>query len=170
MRYFICVLVALLPFTRVFAQPHFDTSALKPLTEMADTKYHDFEGGLYPGGKNDRPAEHEVAGVKFARSVQPLDADGKPSPDGAIVLLSIGMSNTTQEFSALQRLASMEKHLKPHLKLIDGAQGGMTAAMISQPKDPRGARFWETVSNRLQQSGATAQQVQAMVKGWLSKP
>ena len=166
MRQLVFAFIALFPLANALAQPRFDTSSLKPLTELGTDKYKDFEGGLYPGGRNDRPAEHEAAGVKLAQSIQPLDPDGKPYADGAIVLLSIGMSNTTQEFRAFQQMAAQEKNLNPHLKLVDGAQGGMTAAMISQPSEPRGKQFWDIVSRRVQQSSVTPQQVQVI---WLKE-
>src|SRR5262249_14725048 len=38
----------------------FDTSVLTPLTELGTRKYREFEGGLYPGGSNKRPADHEA--------------------------------------------------------------------------------------------------------------
>jgi hypothetical protein len=50
--------------------------------------YQGFEGGLYPGGENVPPPAHLKAGLRQAKSIVPLDADGKPSPDGKIVLLS----------------------------------------------------------------------------------
>src|SRR6266545_1180268 len=79
------------------AAAKFDTSKLKPLTELGKEQYQGYEGGLYPGGKNERPEAHEAAGLALAKKVQPLDADGKPADDGKVVLLSVGMSSTTQE-------------------------------------------------------------------------
>jgi Cu/Ag efflux protein CusF len=143
------------------ALPPVDTSRLKPLTEMGTEKYQGYEGGLYPGGKNERPATHEAAGVALGRKVQPLDSAGKPSADGKIVLLSVGMSNTTQEFSLFKQLADRDKQKNPHLVIVDGAQGGMTAARIKDPQDNGGGtRFWTTVDQRLKAAGVTRDQVQ----------
>ena len=41
-----------------------DTRSLIPLTDLGQTKYQGFEGGLYPEGKNVRPAGHESAGIE----------------------------------------------------------------------------------------------------------
>ncbi len=41
--------------------PKFDSSKLKPLTGMGTDKYQGHEGGLYAGGTNERPKEHETA-------------------------------------------------------------------------------------------------------------
>jgi hypothetical protein len=144
------------------AAAKFDTAKLKPLTELGKEPYQGFEGGLYPGGKNERPEAHEAAGVALAKKVQPLDADGKPADDGKVVLLSIGMSNTTQEFSTFKPLADRDKEKNPKLAIVDGAQGGMAAAQIVNPDDnATGARFWTTVDQRLKTAGVTRAQVQA---------
>src|SRR5262249_15830370 len=76
--------------------PKVDTSKLKPLTEMGTEEYQGYKGGLYPDGKNERPAAHEAAGVALAKQVQPLRAGGKPSATGKIVLVSGGMVQTRQ--------------------------------------------------------------------------
>jgi hypothetical protein len=142
-------------------QPKVDTSKLKPLTEMGTGDYHGFKGGLYPGGKNERPAAHEAAGLALAKQVQPLDADGKPSADGKIVLLSVGMSNTTQEFSTFKRLADADLDKNPKLVIVDGAQGGMSANRILDADDNgSGTRFWTTVDRRLDNAGVGRKQVQ----------
>ncbi len=139
-----------------------DTSKFKPITELGDAKYQGVTGGLYPNGKNERPAAHEAAGVALAKSVRPLDDTGKPSDDGKIVLLSIGMSNATQEFSAFKRVADRDTEKNPKLDIVDGAQGGMTAAVIRNPNDNgRGGQFWATVDQRLTNAHVTRQQVQA---------
>jgi hypothetical protein len=143
--------------------PKVDTSHFKPLTELGRDEYHGFQGGLYPEGKNERPASHEAAGVALAGRVRPLDADGQPRPDGKIVLLGVGMSNTSQAFTAFERLANSDPDKNPHVVLVNGAQGGMTAFAIQDPDDQRnGTRYWTTVDERLKAAGVTRAQVQAI--------
>jgi hypothetical protein len=145
----------------------FDTSALKPLTELGTGKYHDYEGGLYPGGNNKRPADHEAAGLALAKTIEPRAADGKPDAGGKIVLLSIGMSNTSQEFSGFQQVARGDRELNPKLVLVNGAQGSMTAFAIQNPEDGNcGTQFWRVVDERLREMGVTRQQVQVV---WLKQ-
>ncbi len=146
--------------------PKVDVSRLKSLMEMGKDEYKGFAGGLYPDGQNERPAGHEKAGLALAKQVRPLDPDGKPSADGKIVLLSVGMSNTTQEFSMFQQLANKDRDKNPQLVLVDGAQGGMTAAAIQNVDGPRGRQFWNTVDRRLQDQKVGREQVQI---AWLKE-
>ena len=139
-----------------------DHKDFKPLTELGTGKYKDFAGGLYPEGKNDRPAAHEAAGKKLAAQVQPLDADGKPSPGGKIVLLSIGMSNASQASGGFRGVLNGFADKNPALVFVDGAQGGMTAEVIDDPEDGgRGEQYWRVVDERLKQAAVTRAQVQA---------
>jgi hypothetical protein len=141
----------------------FDSSKLKPLTEMGKDDYKGSPGGLYPDGKNERPTPHEKAGIALAGKIEPLNGDGKSDPDGKIVLLSVGMSNTTQEFSMFRRLADADRENNPKVMLVDGAQGGMTAARIQDPDSKNGGEtFWKTVDDRLKRAGATRAQVQVV--------
>jgi hypothetical protein len=140
----------------------FDASHLRPLTELGNEKYQGFPGGLYPGG-NTRPPDHERAGLDLARRVRPLDADGRPSPDGKIVVLSIGMSNTAQASQGFARLLASDADRDPHVVFVNGAQGGMTARIIQDVgEDAPGVRYWTTVGQRLRSAGVTADQVQAI--------
>jgi Cu/Ag efflux protein CusF len=143
--------------------PKIDLSGFKPLGELGAGEYHGFKGGLYPDGKNDRPPAHEAAGVALARQVQPLDADGKPSPDGKIVLLSVGMSNTAQASEGFRRLLRADPDKNPSLVFVNGAQGGMTAKKIQDPDDKGdGTRYWAGVDRSLKEAGVTRAQVQAV--------
>jgi hypothetical protein len=138
-----------------------DTSKLKALTELGKDEYQGYKGGLYPDGKNERPAEHEKAGLALAKKVQPLDADGKPSPNGKVVLLSVGMSNTSEDSDGFRRRLAKEDDKNPHLVFVNGAQGGMTAKAIQDPDDRgSGTRYWATVDQRLKNAGLTRAQVQ----------
>lgn len=140
-----------------------DHSQFRPLTELGKDKYQEFEGGLYPKGSNQRPAAHEAAGLKLAARVQPLNAEGQPSPNGKIVLLSLGMSNTNQISQGLELLLRNAQDVAPQVVFVNGSQGGMVAEVIQNPNDGnRGSEFWRTVDQRLQAAGVTRQQVQAI--------
>lgn len=140
-----------------------DTSSLKPLAELGKDEYRGFTGGLYPDGKNTRPTTHEAAGLKIARQVQALDSTGKHDSQGRIVLLSIGMSNTSQSSQGFQQALADESGKNPQFAFVNGAQGGMTAAAIQDPNDNgRGTQYWSTVDQRLEQAGVSREQVQAV--------
>ncbi len=144
-------------------RPSFDSSKLKPLTEMGPELYQGHKGGLYPDGKNERPAAHEKAGLALAGQVRPLDAAGKPGRDGKIVLLSVGMSNTGQASTGFLKVLQADNHHNPAVLFVNGAQGGMTAARIKDPRDNgSGQRYWAEVDRRLQAAGRTRAQVQAV--------
>ncbi len=147
-------------------QPKVDTSGLKPLTDLGPDTYQGFKGGLYPDGKNQRPAAHEAAGLALAKQIQPLDENGKPSADGKIVLLGIGFSNTVQVFNGFMKVAKDDKELNPKVVLVNGAVGGMSANMIQDPDKGRGALYWKTVDERLKEAGVTRAQVQVI---WLKE-
>lgn len=136
-----------------------------PLTDMAAAdRYKGEDGGLYGGGQNEPPQAHLDAALREAGQIRPLDAEGQPSPGGKVVLLSIGMSNTTQEFSRFQRLAAEDLNLSPYLVIVDGARGGMDAKAWTeggQRGDP-----WAVLDRRLRQARVSDAQVQAV---WLKQ-
>ena len=138
---------------------------LVPLTDMtASDRYKGEDGGLYGGGRNEPPEAHRKAALDLARRIEPLDADGKPSKDGVIGLVSIGMSNTTQEYSEFMRLANRDADKSPKVVLVDGAQGGMDSQAWATPKGNRNP--WEVLDKRLQQANVSARQVQVV---WLKQ-
>ena len=145
---------------KIFPQLHpaQDSIGVAALTDLGKGLYKGEQGGLYPGGENTMPAAHREAGLKQASQIVPLDAEGRPSPSGKIVLLSIGMSNTTMEYQTFMKLAGAEKGLNPNLVLVDGAQGGQSALETS---DPHG-NYWKVADERIKAAGVTAKQVQAV--------
>jgi len=126
-----------------------------PISDLGTRTYKGQAGGLYPNGSNTRPASHESAGLARARAIVPLDQDGQPDPNGQYVLVSIGMSNTTQEFSVFKTLADADPTRDRHLTIVDGAQGGQTAQAWSSA----GCSCWTTLGDRLTSAGVTAAQV-----------
>lgn len=145
---------------------------LVPLNDLGTGKYLGlYEGGLYPFGLNVPPPAHADAGVVRALAVQPLSPLGQPAPDGKAVLLSIGMSNTTQEFCSQsgnppcdpwtftgQALAHPGVN-HDWLVLANGAKGGQTASTWDSPLDLNYDRVRDQV---LAPMGLTEAQVQAV--------
>ena len=137
-----------------------------PLCDLGKATYRSEIGGLYGNGQNQPPETHRLLAKQAIAKIRPLDAAGKQSADGKIVLLSIGMSNTTQEFSAFVRLANQDKRKRPGLVLVDGAQGGADAlAWTEGVKGGQGrskGNPWAGVETKLKSANATAAQVQAI--------
>src|ERR1051326_6159472 len=75
------------------------STGMVPLNDLGTGLYlGQFQGGLYPNGFNAPPQAHAAEGLARAAAIQPLNTLGQPDANGKYVLLSIGMSNTTQEF------------------------------------------------------------------------
>jgi hypothetical protein len=138
-----------------------------PLIDLKTARYQSYQGGLYPGGKNAPSKAFLKQGLAQARLVKPRDASGKPAAGGKVVLLSVGMSNTTMEFSEFKREADADARKSASLVIVDGAQGGQDAEIV---KDAA-ARYWSVVDQRLAQAGVTRNQVQvAWLKEALKRP
>ena len=137
-------------------------TGLVPLVDLGAGTYQGFEGGLYPGGANVPPTAHAAGARAAAGRVVPRDAAGSPDPLGKVVVLSIGMSNTNQEFKAFERGADGESSRSGSVLLVNGAVAGEAAEEITDP----GAPYWNVVDQRLTALGASAEQVQV---AWLKQ-
>jgi hypothetical protein len=133
-----------------------------PLNDLGAGSYQGYQGGLYRDGLNTPPAWYGELGLAHAGHVVPRNAGGLPDPNGRIVLLSIGMSNATQEYSTFKAMADADPRKNPRVTIVDGAQGGQDAEAIRDPNAP----YWTTVDQRLAAAGATREQVQAI---WLKE-
>ena len=129
---------------------------LVPLTELSG-KYQGQDGGLYGGGKNAPSGELADRAKQAVAQVRPLDAEGKPAADGKIVMVSLGMSNTTMEFSTFKSAADNDGQKASNLVIVDCAQGGKTAAAWANNDQP-----WDTALSRLKEAGVTPAQVEVM--------
>jgi hypothetical protein len=131
---------------------------LTPLTDLGTGTYKGEQGGLYAGGKNEPPKDHVDAGVKIARTIVPLDAEGHKSANGKIVMMSIGFSNPSIEFPAFQKAVAADPDINPKLLTINGCVGSRASAEQADPQ----SRYWPEVAGRLKSAGATAAQVQIL--------
>ena len=127
---------------------------LVPIDDLGPGNYLGSQGGLYPGGVNARPPGHDAAGLALANAIEPID--------GKIVMISFGMSNTTQEFSQFVPLATDFPGRNPDLQIIDTAKSGVDAVAMANPDHA----YWDFVHERLALNGATAEQVRV---AWLKQ-
>lgn len=138
------------------------TGHATPLPELGTGTYRGEDGGLYGGGRNVPPPAHFAAAQRAAEQVVPRDAAGQPAAEGRIGLLSVGMSNTTMEFSRFMALARNDPERAPAVVLVDGAQGGQAGAQWTDPR----AAVWARLDERVRAAGLAAPQVQVV---WLKQ-
>jgi hypothetical protein len=130
------------------------TTGLVPLTDMGRRRYRGQRGGLYPFGRNRPSPAYQRQGLAAARRVRPVD--------GKIVVLSVGMSNTTREFSDFKSRADRDPVKSGFVELVDGAEAGWDAQKIKSSASP----YWQIVDDRLNESNSYPDQVQIV---WLKQ-
>jgi hypothetical protein len=130
---------------------------LVPLDQMSVAdRYQGEEGGLYGDGRNGPPESQQLLAERVLKTIQPLNAEGQPADNGRVVLISLSMSNATQEFSTFKPLADRDPRKSSKLTIVDCAQGGQTMARWADPAAPP----WAEALRRLQTAGVTPAQVQ----------
>jgi hypothetical protein len=138
---------------RIGADCSLTSTGLIPLTDMGSRRYRGYRGGLYPAGRNTPAPKYLRKGQVASKQIHAIN--------GKIVLLSIGMSNATAEFSAFKRSSDRDTQVNPNLVVVDGAQEGFDATkIVNRPV------YWDNVDDRLQAEGVSANQVQAV---WLKE-
>ncbi len=146
-----------------------ESTGLVPVTDMGEQRYKGQTGGLYGEGRNTLTESLQAAAQKELARIQPLDASGKPSKNGKIVLISLGMSNTTQEFSTFKKLADADPNKSPSVAIVDCAQGGQAAHQWAYPDEGRNKERpspWTVMDQRIEQAGVSPAQVQVL---WLKQ-
>lgn len=139
------------------------TTGKVPLPELGAARYcrdgFCVPGGLYPDGSPTRPPALEEAALAAAESVVPLDTAGDPSPDGAIVMIAVGMSNTLIAFEGnassvhtpFHARADADPAKNPQLVIINGAQGGIGAeeGWADPACSPNRSDCWQVIVDRV---------------------
>ncbi|MBK6914590.1 MAG: T9SS type A sorting domain-containing protein [Ignavibacteriales bacterium] len=134
-----------------------------PINDLGPGTWRGLQGGLYPEGQNIPPIDHYNSGIDIANHIVPLDVAGQPdSINGEIVFLSIGMSNTKQEFSKLKVFIDTLKNKNHYLKVINGAQPGWVLNEIVNLD----TTYWFNLNEDLISHGLTSSQVQVI---WLKE-
>jgi hypothetical protein len=142
-----------------------------PINDLGSGSYlGQYQGGLYPGGLNQAPPAHHAAGLLHGRAIVPRDTSGAVHSAGTYGFVSIGMSNTTQEFCSQSGLAPCDAwtfmgqaSVHPSvnhttLSIVNGADGGQSAGTWDHPSKPNYTR----INNEwLAPNGLSEQQVQA---------
>jgi hypothetical protein len=143
---------------------------LVPLNDLGPRPYRlGYFGGLYDDGTNTMPADHLAAGLSIAKQIQPLDANGNPSPSGKIVFLGVGTGDTTRVICSLyaylpcepgsfMSLLNGNPRVNPALVVINAAHEDFQTILFTGYGD---AIFDRMQNSLLLPAGVTEKQVQA---------
>lgn len=165
--------------TRAAHDPAGQTNGmLPPLVDLGPGQtYLGHEGGLYPGGSNDRPAAHDAAGQKIARDIVPLAADGKPDPvNGKIVIMPVSVSNgygawhrgdESDTSTTFMTRANANPAKNPKLFIAYGFEYQLPGGNRGTGDPGSNSTFYRTLDHALHQQEVTPRQVQIV---WLSMP
>lgn len=158
----------------------------KPIIDMSVNEiYNNQEGGLYGNGMNTPPTLHKQAALTELSKIKPLDANGNPSSNGKIGVISVGMSNTRMIWSTfIETIAAnygintdigyldQTGHqvlylpmtnavgvINPDLVFVNGAQSGQDALAWATKNG-----VWSTLASYVNSAGLSNSQVQV---AWL---
>ena len=143
-----------------------------PLTEMDPPDLQRSGRGLYGSGNNDlRQPINKQQWKRFQD--YPRDGDGNPSPDGKIVLMAVGMSNTHINFAMFKQMAEADLDKADCVVLVNAAAGGQDARVWADPTADYGRQLtipgvggkgnaWDYADAMLAAEGVTPAQVQAL--------
>jgi hypothetical protein len=142
-----------------------------PLTDLLARTYYGNAGGIYPGGINQPPTQHDSVARARRNLIKPLDVNGDESPFGKYVLLSIGMSNATQEWCSqnsgppcapwtFMGKAAIDPTINHYsLVIVNGAADGQDAPAWTSPSS---ASYDRIKLGRLAPLGLSENQVQVV--------
>lgn len=142
-----------------------------PISEMGPRTYKGLSGGLYPGGLNLEPSDHDAVGIVRRNAVRPLSVNGIPTGAGRYVLMSVGGTNASaawcsassappcNSWSFSGRSVSDPSVNHSALVIVNGAFPRANVAGWSSAASPNYDRIRDT---RLAPLGLSEKQVQAI--------
>lgn len=138
-----------------------DFSWFVPLNDLGTAPWKlGLYGGLYEDGSNVMPPEHFAAGLAFAAKIQPLDAEGQPSPAGKIVFLAVGFDETAKIMQSFLPMAANDARVdRNRLVILNAARWGADYRFWDEPPDGN-PRFAIVNADTITPAGVTPQQVQ----------
>ena len=103
-----------------------------PLNDLGTGPYlWGLTGGLYENGSNAMAADHFALGLAAAAKIEPLDAEGRPSPNGKIAFLAAGYGETMRIMQAFMDIAKNDVRVD-HTKLV----------LVNAARDGADYRYW----------------------------
>lgn len=132
------------------------TEPLVPINELGTASFHGFMGGLYANGSNEPHAAHAQTLRERCARILPLDAEGKPSATGRIVIAGVGASVCRQIFAQLERRGAETPGIHPAVTFVNCASGGADVNKITED------RYWQRAQQALKARGVSALQVQVV--------
>ena len=136
-------------------------SGLTPLNQLGTETYKGKTGGLYANGLNEPTDAMRQQENQYLTNIVPRDKDGKPTKNGRIGLISIGMSNTNQIWQHFIQQSDQHPNKRKELVVVNGALGSHDIAQWGSQND---VDPWKNIDKQLATSDISRQQVQAV---WL---
>lgn len=128
-----------------------------PLIQMTSESWNGILGGLYPGGSNLRPFDHDQLLQEHALDVKACQPNGMvDNIDGKIVVLGIGSSNAHSAFNSMERLSSTDTLRNRAVRLLNVAQKGLGLQNIVSAS----SEYWSNVADAVTSGGYAPSQVQ----------
>lgn len=132
---------------------------LIPLNDLGTGSFQGYQGGLYPGGKNNPSGTYANDLLSTSNSIVPIDVLGNSAPtNGYIVFISLGGSTGGKNMTALIDKTKDNPLTNSRLKLMNGNQPAQRAT-LSGIADPNNI-YWAHVSQILSGHKSSFKQVQ----------
>ncbi len=139
-----------------------DNSGLIPLTDLGTGFYEGIQGGLYPGGSNERPAIHQQKGIDISHTIEPLNDSGVVNYDnGQVLFIGMGGSNASNAYNMF--IDTMKhydwKGTNPCMNVKGLFYGGKD---LHDMIDSTSTFYWDELQGRLFNRDDTWEQVQVV--------